>query len=544
MPLTKQADKYRGRARRSRAQLERERARDAKAVQLEHLVPQGDGTINEFLGWTAVTLKVPTGPLRGKPLIIQPWQSDWLRDALAPGIRECGLSVARKNGKSGLVAALCLGYLVGPLRTPLWRGIAISLTGGLATELRTAIIQTAAASNLSDLISTKSSPPPGSIRGLDGTELTLLASDKASGHAVGADLAIIDEAGLLEENRRELWNAVFSSISARDGRLMCISIRGHGPMYSELADRAGKPNVHFTEFAAPEGCDLDDADAWHAANPGLGSIKSLNFMKDAAERAITTPADARIFRAFELNQPQDPKALMLVEAADWQRCETEVLPPASGPMVLAMDLSSGYAMSAAASYWPETGRLQFICAFPDDPGLKARGDADGVGSLYEQMADRGELITTPGRTVEIGILLHWALTEFGYPAAVVCDRWRLNELKDAVEAAGVPAGHVITRGMGWQDGSEDVRAFQRAVKEGRVKAPVSLAVRSALSGAVTVADPAGNLKLAKATQGGRRARHKDDIAAAAILAVSAGVRHWRPEDESEEVDVPRQRHFG
>ena len=158
------------------------------------------------------------------------------------------------------------------------------------------IIQTAAASNLSDSISTKSFPPPGSIRGLDGTELTLLASDKASGHAVGADLAIIDEAGLLEENRRELWNAVFSSISARDGRLMCISIRGHGPMYSELADRAGKPNVHFTEFAAPEGCDLDDADAWHAANPGLGTIKSLNFMKDAAERAITTPADARSFQ--------------------------------------------------------------------------------------------------------------------------------------------------------------------------------------------------------------------------------------------------------
>ena len=60
---------------------------------------------------------------------------------------------------------------------------------------------------------------------------------------------------------------------------------------------------------------------------------------------------------------------------------------------------------------------------------------------------------------------------------------------------------------------------------------MSLAARSAFSGAVTVSDPAGNLKLSKSTQGGRRSRHKDDLAAAAILAVSAGVRHWREDTE-------------
>ena len=85
-------------------------------------------------------------------------------------------------------------------------------------------------------------------------------------------------------------------------------------------------------------------------------------------------------------------------------------------MVLGVDLSSGYAMSAAAAYWPETGRLQGICAFPEEPGLKARGEADGVGSLYEQMATRAELLTTTGRTVNIGNLLNWALSEYGSPS--------------------------------------------------------------------------------------------------------------------------------
>ena len=37
-------------------------------------------------------------------------------------------------------------------------------------------------------------------------------------------------------------------------------------------------------------------------------------------------------------------------------------------------------------------------------------------------------------------------------------------------------------------------------------------------------DPAGNEKLAKATQGFRRANARDDAAAAAILAVAEGMR--------------------
>ena len=78
------------------------------------------------------------------------WQVDWLRGALASGIREAGLSVARKNGKSGLVAALVLAHLVGPLRRPAWRAVVCSLTGNLAKELRRQVEEIARASGLYD----------------------------------------------------------------------------------------------------------------------------------------------------------------------------------------------------------------------------------------------------------------------------------------------------------------------------------------------------------------------------------------------------------
>ena len=201
------------------------------------------------VAWAAATLKVPTGPLRGQPFRIVDWQEDFLRDALAPGVREAGLSVSRKNGKSGVIAALLLAYLAGPLNRPEWRGIVTSMTGELAKELRHAIELTAATANLP--IRVFRSPTPGRVEGLHGSRVDILAADKATGNAVGADIALIDEAGLLDESKRDLWNAVLSSVSGRDGRLVCISIRGDGPMFRELGERAADPAVVWHEYAAP-----------------------------------------------------------------------------------------------------------------------------------------------------------------------------------------------------------------------------------------------------------------------------------------------------
>ena len=198
----------------SRAAYMRDYRARKKKEKLEALLPdspqQGQDPALVLAQWAADTLKIPSGPRIGQPFVFDRWQTDFLSRALAPGIREAGLSVARKNGKSGLIAALLLGYLCGPLNCPQWRGIVVSLTGALAAELRDAVVQTAEASGLANRLNVRRSPPPGSIDGQRGARLTILASDRATGHAVGADLAVLDEAGLLQETSRELWAAVLS----------------------------------------------------------------------------------------------------------------------------------------------------------------------------------------------------------------------------------------------------------------------------------------------------------------------------------------------
>ena len=65
--------------------------------------------------WAEKNLKVPTGPLRGQQFRVPEWQRQFLIDALASGIREAGLSVAREKRQVRANCGLAFGL---PLRAP------------------------------------------------------------------------------------------------------------------------------------------------------------------------------------------------------------------------------------------------------------------------------------------------------------------------------------------------------------------------------------------------------------------------------------------
>jgi len=104
-------------------------------------------------------------------------------------------------------------------------------------------------------------------------------------------------------------------------------------------------------------------------------------------------------------------------------------------------------------------------------------------------------------------------------ACIVGDRFRHAEFVEAMAKAGLARLPFIWRGFGWKDGSEDIERFRRAVFDGAVKVAPSLLLRSAFADAITLVDPAGNHKLAKARSLGRI-----DAAAATVLAVAEGMR--------------------
>lgn len=493
-------------------------------VSLEDPPDYPSDPVGAFVDWSRDTLKVPTGPLSSKPFIIPDWQRDFLEGAFADDILEGALSVARKNGKSGLIAAWLLACLAGPLVRREWRAVVVSLTGYLAKELRDAMQATAKVSQLRD-VAFFATPIPGRVTGRFGSRVDFLAADKATGHAIGVDLAVIDEAGLLPEANRALWNAVLSSTSGRNGRLLAISVRGDGPMFSDIHERRNDASVYWKEYAADEKASYDDEQAWADANPGLADgIKSLDYMRRMARRAMANPANGPHFAAYDLNLPQEPTRELIVTVAQWHEAVVDESPPREGPCVLGLDLGGSASMTAAVVYWPRTGRIEAYGAFPSIPDLKSRGEADGVGGLYVRMQERGELRVYPGRVTPVNPFiddLHSRLAGERV-LAMGCDRYRKQEMLEALSATGV-TWKVVFRGQGASanaDGSSDVRAFQEELFSRKLKPERSLLFESAIAGSSIARDSAGNPKLNRAASRGRI-----DVLQAGVIATGLGRRY-------------------
>ena len=485
-------------------------------VKRSHRDPAGT-----FASWCESRLIVPPGhPNSGKPLVIPEYALAFLREALAPGVREAGLFVARKNAKSAVIAALALSHLApdGPLRRKGWRAGFTSLSREKAVELWGQSQDIAEASGIEGVKFWRS---PRAIES-DYGKVDILAADSKQGHASGYDLVVCDELGLYHPVRgRALVQGLISSTSTRDGRLIAISVIGDCPLSRELIDRAGDPSTVVRVHEAPRACELEDENAWRAANPTLGTVKSLEYMRDMARRAAANPTEQAAFRAFDLNQPGSPTSDMIVGADRWAVCANRRRPERDGACCVGLDAGGSSSMTAAALYFFEVGRLECYGAFGDVPGLGDRGVGDGCGERYLRMEKQGELVTFPGRVTPVADFLAWLadLLEGERVELLIADRYRQGEVEDAMNKAGV-LWPVEWRAQGTgASGSADIRAFQKAVLSGDLRPGDNLLIESAILESRLRYDGNGNPALDKARQKGRI-----DALSASVLAVGAGAR--------------------
>ena len=295
-------------------------------------------------------------------------------------------------------------------------------------------------------------------------------------------------------------------------------------MFAEMKDRADSIVWHEYETEATDS--IDDPEVWARANPGIADgIKSESYMRDMAARAKGSPANEADFRAFDLNQPINPAALMICTVGEWQSCLVDKLPPPKGPCFVGLDVGGSKSMSAIVAFWPETGRTETYGAFPDTPPLYERGTQDGVGRRYERMAQEGSLWTYPGRTTPIARFLEDALghiSQRGRIVALGADKYKQSEVKDALRDASV------RRSVSWRGGgmtgesSHDVIAWQRAVQKGVLKHRHSVMMESAILNSNLEYDSKGMVRLDK-----RKHRDRIDALSASVIAVGLATAAFR-----------------
>ena len=476
------------------------------------------------------TLTLSGGDHDGSPFEVLSWESRFIRGAFR--VRgPAALSVARGNGKSALVAGIASAVVdpTGPLHGNRREAVAVASSfdqSRVIFEDVLAFLRARHDLGNRSLWRVQDSANRATVEYRPtGARVRCIGSDPSKAHGLRPALALIDEPAQHDMSKTERMLAAIKTGMGKvpGSKLIALGTRpaDDGHWFSKmLAGGAAYSQCHMARANDPP----FRLRTWRRANPSLDHLPSLlTELRDEAAHARTDPGMLAAFLALRLNKgTSDTQTTGLLEAGTWRAIEGDA--DRDGGMVWGLDLGTSAAMSAIAAYWPGSGRLESLAAFPREPSLEERGLRDGVGRLYADCARRGELIQCGGAAVDIGQLLEAGLDRFGAPVALAADRWREAELRDALKKARVPMAALDLRGQGFKDGGEDVRAFRRAVAEGRVTPPRSLLLTSAMAEARTIMDPAGNSKLAKNSEGGRRLRARDDSAAAAILAVSLGVR--------------------
>lgn len=478
-------------------------------------------------------LVVPEGRAAGKHLKLAGYQKAFVRGAFAQDIAAGVLSIGRGNAKTALSAGIALGHLMGEIAPQPKREIIFAARNRdqakIAFGFLVGFIEGLAEEDQGQFTIRRGSKLEVETAENGGGLARVIAADGKSILGGAPTLAILDERAAWEREKGDsLENAILSGLGKRDGRALIISTSAPDDTntFSRWLDEP-PPGTYVQEHRPEPGLPPDDLDSLLVANPGAreGIGSTPEWLVAQARRAIARGGSAlSSFRNLNRNErvAADDRSV-LVTVDEWLAAEAapDDLPERAGPVILGVDLGGSRSMSAAALYWPETGRLECLGAFPTKPGLADRGAADGVSGRYVEMSDRGELVTMGDTTVPVDRFLAdvAARLDGQAPAAIVGDRFRHAEFVEALRGAALDRVPCIWRGMGWRDGSEDVERFRRALFEGRVQTVPSLLLRSAFADAITLVDPAGNHKLAKSRSTGRI-----DAAAATVLAVAQGVR--------------------
>lgn len=488
------------------------------------------------------TLTVPEGPKAGKPVKLAKFQKDFIRGALRRSIAVAVLSVARGAGKSALSAGLALGALLGIWDGQPRREIIIAARtrdqARICFDFVVGFLQSLP-DDVQEELTIRRNPRLEIEYSGDGGDhlLRVIASDGKNALGSAPTFVIMDERGHWPEAKGDdLEAALLSGMGKRNGRALIISTSASDDTHS-LSQWLDNPptGTYVQEHRPAPGQPADDMDSLLEANPGAkaGIGSSPAWLQAQAQRAIARGGSALSnFRLYNRNERvSGERRDVLLTVDDWLQAEVSELPPREGACVVGVDLGGSASMSAAALYWPNTGRMEAFGAFPCNPKLTDRGARDGVSGRYVEMQDRGELVTMGDRVVPAAqFLSHINKVLDGAP--VLCftaDRYRQAEFQEAMTAANLRVP-VVWRGQGFRDGAEDVERFRRATFDGEVQVLPSLLLRSAFSDAVTISDPAGNAKLAKG-----RATGRIDAAAAAILAVAEGARRKaRPMQQARE----------
>ena len=485
------------------------------------------------------------GDYAGKPFVPARWQRD---EVLAPlfgevvwddnrqryvrRFRVLYLSVARKNGKSELVAGIVLYLLVADdeVGAEIY-GLALDLAqAGLVFRVAHQMVRR------STPLHSRLKVIPGAVRIVDestGSLFTVIPSDADGTLGLNPSGAYIDE--LLTQPSRELFDALRTGMGARAQPLICLvttaeanetSFAASERQWSERiqADPDLEPERLVVIYAAPEDADWTSPDTWRLANPALGDFLEMRTLANECRSAQHNPVEERVFRQYRLNQPGRSVGLA-INLPEWQASAGDVDWRDMPTRFEGRQCFGGMDLSATSDI------AAYCLAFPEPDG--------GYSLLWRHFIPSASLMELSRRTsraapVWVGnsgvLVTDGNVTDYAaIHASLDADRDRFDIVEvglnkwQAVQLAGELVDDdwpIIATGQGYGAVAGPTSDMLRLIGLGLFHHGGNPVAQWQAANAVTRTDPNGNIRFDKSNS-----LERIEGLSAAVLAIDRAIRH-------------------
>lgn len=452
----------------------------------------------------------PEGEHVGKPIILAPFQKKFIKEIYdnPAGTRRAYLSIARKNGKTALIAGILLAHLVGSeakQNSQIVSGAQSRDQAALVFNLAAKMVQLSP--ELSELV--RIIPSSKRLIGLPmNVEYRALAADGTTAHGLSPILAILDEVGQVRGSQDDFIDAITTSQGAHKAPLLvAISTQAasDADLFSQWIDDADKshdPKIISHVYAAQSGADVLDQTAWRDANPALGIFRSLSDLEEQAKQASRMPSTENTFRNLILNQ-RVSTVTPFISKNVWDSCGGKVLEFADTPIWCGLDLSARTDLTALVIIGKIAGTWHVQTHFwTPENGLSDRSKRDR--QPYDVWVRQDYMHTTPGSTVDYEFVaqdISIILRELNVKS-IAYDRWRITLLKKEFETLGIDLP-LVEWGQGFKDMSPAIDTLESELLNGRIAHGNHPVLTMCAANAVISRDAAGNRKLDKHKATGR-----------------------------------------
>jgi phage terminase large subunit-like protein len=491
----------------------------------------GDCTFDEAAAQRAIDfihecIKHAKGKEAAKPFVLEPWEQaivgnlfGWKRADGTRRYRESLIYVAKKNGKTALIAAILLLMLTtdDELGAELYSAAASRDQAALIFSHAAGMVkqETELSSRLTVYGAKGGSQQRAIVYDATMSSYKCLSADANTADGANPSFVAIDE--LHRHRDGELADVLQKSTATRKQPLVIYTSTADYNRPSvcnamlkrarQVRDNKGnKAEMGYDPAFLPVVYECDASDDWESpetwkkANPNLGVTIPEDFLARECQKAKENPSELNNFLRLHLNIVTDADETWL-DMSRWDECNSDPIDEdalAGRECFTAIDLSSKVDTTCVGHLFPPTDedplwRYLLRCFIPEE-NAHEREKRDRVP--YTTWARKGWITTTPGESIDYDFIeeqIRQDAAKFVIKD-VSFDPWNARQTATHLQNDGMT---VYEFGQGFRSMSEPSKELEAIVMQRKLAHGGNPVLKWMAGNTMIERDPAGNIKPSK-----------------------------------------------